>query len=378
MSDAIVVRRRPGRGHRKGPRLHPGRSVAPNTLAAAGPAGEAPRLTMREPESSRRALASGSLAFLLHASVVLALLVVTWLNPEIVEDVIPVQLLPGSVEPPAPAPAPQAIQPQPLVNAAAAAPVVAPSAQPLAPRSAPDVRMDRVDPMSAPTQIQQRDVRTERLAAVRSTEAPTVAPTDVERLAPSRVRPSTIALPNAPVTGPRRVTSHATESARVAEGASRAFARAGQSEDYDARVRRGVPVPATGGGAEAGDVQIDTQVAAAYVGGEGAGGTGTAVGVTSCFQSAYVQSYIEQVRERTMSRWVLEDEYPPGTSVQLRFTLDAAGTAREIEFVRAQDDSLGRSAVEALKAASPFPPMDDNVRCMAGRPLVGKFTIPRS
>ena len=79
---------------------------------------------------------------------------------------------------------------------------------------------------------------------------------------------------------------------------------------------------------------------------------------------------------RTLNRWVL----PPGVAadkkVTLRFRLDAAGSASSVSVVRAEDNSLGASAVDALRSASPFPPMPETVRCLTRVPIVGTFSNP--
>jgi hypothetical protein len=47
-----------------------------------------------------------------------------------------------------------------------------------------------------------------------------------------------------------------------------------------------------------------------------------------------------------------------------------------VELVRSSDNALGVSAVDALRAASPFPPIPDRARCLAQRRLIGTFTNP--
>ena len=60
--------------------------------------------------------------------------------------------------------------------------------------------------------------------------------------------------------------------------------------------------------------------------------------------------------------------FPPGLSpdqgVTLNFRIDAAGSATRVAVVRASDNALGASAVDALRTAAPFPPMNA-VRCAA-------------
>jgi TonB family protein len=64
--------------------------------------------------------------------------------------------------------------------------------------------------------------------------------------------------------------------------------------------------------------------------------------------------------------------------VVLRFSIDPAGTASRVELVSAPDSRLGESAVTALRSASPFDPMPDRVRCLAGSPLVATFRNPHA
>ena len=39
-------------------------------------------------------------------------------------------------------------------------------------------------------------------------------------------------------------------------------------------------------------------------------------------------------------------------------------------------NAMGASAVDALRAASPFPPMPDQVRCLSQHSLIGTFSNP--
>jgi TonB family protein len=75
-------------------------------------------------------------------------------------------------------------------------------------------------------------------------------------------------------------------------------------------------------------------------------------------------------------RWALPVDLPGNQSVELKFQLDPAGTASRVDVVRAGDARLGQSAVEALRAASPFDHMPDRVRCLANSTLVGTFRNP--
>ena len=76
------------------------------------------------------------------------------------------------------------------------------------------------------------------------------------------------------------------------------------------------------------------------------------------------------IRDRVYSRWTSSS---PGRTVVavLRFKLDVAGTARSVELVSSDDPGLGKEAANALRASSPFPAMNDAVRCLAKERITG-------
>jgi TonB family protein len=101
------------------------------------------------------------------------------------------------------------------------------------------------------------------------------------------------------------------------------------------------------------------------------------VSQADCLDRPEVRAYYESIRSRMFERWVLPSGISGTHAVTLRFRLDAAGSATSVELVSSENSALGQSAVDALRSASPFPPMGDRVRCLAGSPVVGKFkTIP--
>jgi TonB family protein len=93
-------------------------------------------------------------------------------------------------------------------------------------------------------------------------------------------------------------------------------------------------------------------------------------------QRPEVRSYLSGVKDRTLARWVLPPGVDPDKQVTLRFRLDSAGSASNVSVVRTEDNALGASAVDALRAASPFPPMSEDVRCLTQVPIVGTFSNP--
>jgi TonB family protein len=124
-------------------------------------------------------------------------------------------------------------------------------------------------------------------------------------------------------------------------------------------------------------VAVDTAVGDGFLrGSEGSPSGSSIVSKTACMQRPEVRSYLSRVKDRTLSRWVLPPGVDADKEVTLRFRLDSAGSASNVSVVRTEDNALGASAVDALRAASPFPPMSDDVRCLIRVPIVGTFSNP--
>jgi TonB family protein len=81
------------------------------------------------------------------------------------------------------------------------------------------------------------------------------------------------------------------------------------------------------------------------------------------------------VEKKVRSTW----KYPTGVfgsqTVTLRFLLDIEGKLVNAEVTDSTDDRLSKSALEAIKRASPFPSIPENLKRLAGEPLVIKFAV---
>ena len=359
----------------------------PISEASLAAAGEMPTFAPPEPESTRRTVLTGTVAFLLHGGVVAVLLVLASLTPLIEEEIIPVTLLRPDKPPPKEEPAParkalaerralpfapqaQTIQPQ-VVNprvVADAAPVV----------QADQIQMDAVNTVAAPRQVARANVPTvERLSAVNSIASARASSIDAPSSAGPVVRgPTRIDAPAGPSVGPRRVEvntnarSMGTGTLSIGEGSS---------------VREGVISNRDVLGSPDGAPLVSVNVAIGDGEALGSGGTGTSLApggsaspTTSadCLKKREVQAYMGVVRDRMLERWQLPPGVPGDQEVTLRFQLDVAGSASAVQLVRADDNALGASAVDALRAASPFPPLPEPARCLAQRRLVGTFSNP--
>jgi TonB family protein len=344
---------------------------------------EFPGLGLAEPEGRRRTLVSGSFAAGIHFGAIGLLMLLASLAPVIEEELIPVQLLKEQQKRDEPAPAPKALaerrsatyapavqsfQPQ-VINPrviAEAAPAV----------SAEALQMDSVSSVAAPTQISRSATVVERVSAVNSIVAARASAVDVKAIGGSVVRgPIQVEGPVGPSVGPRQVAV-ATGAPTMGTGTL----SIGSGSSVKEGVVTGRDVLGSPDGAPL--VSIDTSVGEGNLrgsGGEGssvlAGGSGSET-ADECFQKAEVRQYLADVEARTLSRWVL----PPGVKadqrVTLQFKLDVAGSATSVSLKKASDNALGASAVDALRAAAPFPPMPNGARCLALVPITATFTNP--
>jgi TonB family protein len=85
--------------------------------------------------------------------------------------------------------------------------------------------------------------------------------------------------------------------------------------------------------------------------------------------------YLERIKKRVQSVW----KYPEGISgthqVNLLFVLDRGGGLVRVEVLDSTDSKLDGSALQAMRNASPFPPIPDTLKELAGWPLRMRFSI---
>jgi TonB family protein len=110
-------------------------------------------------------------------------------------------------------------------------------------------------------------------------------------------------------------------------------------------------------------------------GGTGSGtGGGSATGLKG-IPVADFNHYLNQLKKRVESVW----KYPDGVSgiqkVAVVFTLDRAGKLVRADVLESSDSRLNASAVEAMRRASPFPPIPESLKELANEPLRMQFTV---
>ncbi len=399
MSERLTVRPRAPRS--KQPVGFMSAATQPMAWAVAGHDDDAPSLVFLDDAHRHDVLLSGGMSALLHLALFAALIMAALLAPpEMVERIIPLELRPQAIEAPGtnlgPAPAgPKAVgaaRPSAAALAAAAAPAIsAAEAAALREAAMAAVRealeaMESPEPMSAPTQVERHSVQADTVAArAAAAEAMQTEIVTEEHVAPLDIDPADLAaLDLGDLEGPRDVDTSALDG--MTAGEAYAALSALEGRDYaDAATLGEVASGATIGGGVGGNA-VDTGVAAEWSGvagsgagggGAGAGGEGSVIGSVACLESAFVQRYLEKVKDRTNQHWVVPDGVPPDAQVKLRFSLDDAGMASNIETLEAPDPLLGRSAAAALRNAAPFPPMEDANRCLSAYPIRLTFTVPQ-
>ncbi len=85
--------------------------------------------------------------------------------------------------------------------------------------------------------------------------------------------------------------------------------------------------------------------------------------------------YLDIIEKRVRSAW----QYPEGISgvhkVNLVFVLDQGGQLVRVRVVKSANSKLDNSAMQAMRRASPFPPVPESLRELAGDEIRIRFTI---
>lgn len=384
MSQTLSLKRR---ARRRGPMAS--RLATAFTPAAAGASGAVPADFPGVPEhaegSSSRTWLSGLLAFLMHGGALGLLFLFAALAPEVVDQILEVQLIKEQTEP-----EPENPRPAPMALAERALPNFAPQVQTVQPQiinprvianAAPAINaqaldMAAVSSVVAPTQLARSSAPVvERVSTVHSPVVARASKVDVQGVGGPAVRgPVRIDAPVGPSVGPRPVDvgsdAQSFGTGKIDIGGRGSSVAEGRITGRDVvGTPTGTPL-----------VSIDTAVGDALVG--GAGGTGEGRGpaaaksMQDCLATPAVRRYLDRVQQMTLDRWILPPGVNAGQKVKLRFQIDPAGSALSVSVSSSSDNALGASAVDALRAASPFPPMPDEARCLSRLSVTGTFTNP--
>jgi TonB family protein len=86
--------------------------------------------------------------------------------------------------------------------------------------------------------------------------------------------------------------------------------------------------------------------------------------------------YLEQLEKRVKSVWKYPEEVAGVQEVAVRFALDRAGKLIQAQVLDSSDARLNTSAIDAMKRASPFPPIPESLaKELANEPLIVRFRV---
>lgn len=110
------------------------------------------------------------------------------------------------------------------------------------------------------------------------------------------------------------------------------------------------------------------------------GGTGTGTGGGSTtglkgLSNADYNQYLNQLKKRVESVWKYPENVTGVQKVAIRFILDRAGKLTLAEVLDSSDDRLNSSALDAIKRASPFPPIPESLKDLANEPMIIRFEV---
>lgn len=291
----------------------------------------------------------------------------------------PVAKAPEPAPVPKPVPAPPA--PAPKALAERRSPTFQPSAQTVQPqvvnptviaKASPAVvgeriEMNAVSSVAAPKEITRGAPTVDTVQALPSVAASPVSKVDVGSAAAPALRgPVKGSGPVGASVGPKAVatggTSVGTGAVNLGDGSS---VKEGVLSDRDVLGSADGPRLAN----------VNTRVGEGNLRGPGGQGTTLGGGAPDCDSRPEVKAYMESIRQRTLSRWAAPPDTPAGGRATLAWNLDVGGSATRVQLVSAPSPKIGASVVDALRSASPFPPMSERVRCLAERRITGTFTL---
>ena len=145
-------------------------------------------------------------------------------------------------------------------------------------------------------------------------------------------------------------------------------------------LKEGIQLPGALKGGGSGSVPYGVSGGTREGKGTSGGGTGTGAGGGSPSGlrgtlSADYNQYLKLVEKRVFSVWKYPDGVAGVQKVSVRFTLDRAGKLNQVEVLESTDPRINSSALEAMKKASPFPPIPEGLKDLAGESLIIRFTV---
>jgi len=325
---------------------------------------------MPAPGDRRGILISSAVSALLHLIAIGLIALIGYYAKQAIEEAIPVVIfnepveLPGTNEP-VPLPAPRRLA-APIANAVPLA--MEPSA--LAAIPAPVVEAPSLD-TTAPSALDLAEISSQPLAA-QAQISPTPSAADIREVQPLDITAADLVAPEVELSGPTETASRTPTDL----AAPQAFA---QLADVDTAQYKGAVSAVPSAEIPEAGVQgslVATGVADEYLAAGVVGGDPNAMAAVPCLQSAYVVRYQNLIDERTTARFEVPYGSGPDDFVRIRIAVDRSGSLVTLDVVEATDDAFADNAVSALRSASPFPPLNDNNRCLTEKTFILTFNYP--
>lgn len=98
--------------------------------------------------------------------------------------------------------------------------------------------------------------------------------------------------------------------------------------------------------------------------------------VQECMGHPATDEYLRALHKEVIDRWKLPSRSHPNQTVTIEFRLLPNGEVADPTVVNPSDSRFADSALEAIRASSPFPPLPDAVQCLAGARLRLGFRNP--
>jgi TonB family protein len=265
------------------------------------------------------------------------------------------------------------------------APAPAPAPKPEAPKAA------------GPKMAAPKPAPRAKAPKVASRPAPAV-PAPVVKTQEPILTPKEISKPKAIVLAPANVPKAPTEIERLARagtvGTAPEIARGAAASASDIQVDSGggagvrgpvgpISVPGgtgTGSGTGSGSGSgsgIGSGSGSGIGAGAGSGvGNGRGDGIGGFETDPDFAEYLQQIQKRIYDIMMAQNQSVTGRQwVRVQFTLDSSARPHNISIQKSSIPALNASALEAMKLASPFPPIPPKFRAIAGKPLLMRVDL---
>ena len=99
--------------------------------------------------------------------------------------------------------------------------------------------------------------------------------------------------------------------------------------------------------------------------------------VQQCMQREEVEQYLARVKQLILDQWEFPPSVTPDQTVDILFSIAESGELGAAVVPDAYTQEIEDSALEAIQAAAPFPPVPKRAACLTVFPLRATFANPK-